>query len=118
MTAWASGCGGQWHAPGGVAADQQPSQRSHEVPQAKLLDDSTRSGSPGLDGTPAVRGLSVCHSDCKVLDQQNSGPLRRTARRVQSQTGEQRGKRARALTAPWSIRKAMKEFVGGAAQGP
>ena len=35
----------------------------------------------------------------KVLGQQNSGPLRRTARRVQLQKDEQRGKRACALTA-------------------
>ena len=70
-------------------------------------------GSPGLgDGTPAVRGLSVCHSDCKVLDQQNSGPLRRTARRVQSQTGEQRGKRARALTAPLVHQKSHEGIRG------
>ena len=31
---------------------------------------------------------------CKVLGQQNSGPLRSTARRVQTQTDGQRGKRA------------------------
>ena len=35
----------------------------------------------------------------KVLGQQNSGPLRRTARQMQPQTDEQRGKRACALTA-------------------
>ena len=54
---------------------------------------------------------------CKVLGQQNSGPLRRTARRVQPQTDEQRGKRPCALTARGSISKAMKGLVGGAAQG-
>ena len=52
---------------------------------------------------------------CKVLGQQNSGPLRRTARRVQSQTDEQRGKRACALVARGSISKATKGLVGGAA---
>ena len=36
---------------------------------------------------------------CKVLGQQDSGPLRRRARRVQTQADEQRGKRACALTA-------------------
>ena len=43
--------------------------------------------------------------------------LRRTARRVQPQTGAQRGKRACALTARGSISKAMKGLVCGAAQG-
>ena len=45
---------------------------------------------------------------CKVLGQQNSGPFRRAARNVQSQTYEHRGKRACALTARGSISKAMK----------
>ena len=54
---------------------------------------------------------------CKVLGQQNSGMLRRTARRVPPQTDEQRPKRACALTARASISKAMKGLVGGAAQG-
>ena len=53
----------------------------------------------------------------QVLGQQNSGPLRRTARRVQPQTDEQRGKRACALTGRGSNRKATKGLVGGAAQG-
>ena len=53
----------------------------------------------------------------KVLGQQNSGPLRRTARRVQPQTDEQRGKRACALTARGSTSKVVKGLVGGAAQG-
>ena len=53
----------------------------------------------------------------KVLGQQNSGPLRRTAGKTQPQTEEQRGKRACALTARGSISKAMKGLVGGAAQG-
>ena len=52
----------------------------------------------------------------KVLGQQGSGPLRRTARKTQPQTDEQRGKRACALTARGSISKAMKGLVG-AAQG-
>ena len=54
---------------------------------------------------------------CKVLGQQNSGPLRRTARREKSQTDEQRGKRACALTARESISKDLKVWVSGAAQG-
>ena len=53
----------------------------------------------------------------KVLGEQNSGPLRRTARKMQPQTDEQRGKRVCALTARGSIRKAMKGLVGGAAHG-
>ena len=56
-------------------------------------------------------------SDCKVLGQQNFGPLRRTARRVQPQTDEQRGKRACGLTAPRSISKAVQGLVGGSAHG-
>ena len=52
-----------------------------------------------------------------VLGQQNSGPLRRTATRLQPQTDIQRGKRACALTARGSISKAMNGLVGGAAQG-
>ena len=47
----------------------------------------------------------------------NSGPLRTSARRVQAQRDEQRGKRVCALTARGSISKAMKGLVGGAAQG-
>ena len=39
----------------------------------------------------------ICDLICKVLGQQHSGPLRRTARRVQPQTDEQGGKRACAL---------------------
>ena len=53
---------------------------------------------------------------CKVLSQQNSGPLRRTAGKTQPQTDEQRGKRACALIARGSISKAMKGLVGVAAQ--
>ena len=53
----------------------------------------------------------------KVLGQQNSRPLRRTARRVQPHTDEQRGKRECALRARSSISKAMKGLVGGAAEG-
>ena len=45
----------------------------------------------------------------KVLGQQSSGPLRRTARGAPPQTDEQRGKRASALIA--------QGLVGGAAQG-
>ena len=51
-----------------------------------------------------------------VVGQQNSGPLRRTARKTQVQD-EQRRKRACALTARGSVSKAMKGLVGGAAQG-
>ena len=51
------------------------------------------------------------------LGQQLSGPLRRGKRVVQPQTDEQRWKRACALTARGSIRKAVKALVGGAAQG-
>ena len=51
------------------------------------------------------------------LGQQNSGPLRRTARKTQPQTDEQRGKRACAWTARRSISKAVKGLVGDAAQG-
>ena len=54
---------------------------------------------------------------CGVLGQQNSGPLRRTARKTQPQPDEQRGKRACALTARGSISKAAKGLVCGAAQG-
>ena len=53
----------------------------------------------------------------KLLGQQNSGPLRRTARPVQLQTDEQRGKRACALTARGSSSKATKGLVCGAAEG-
>ena len=53
----------------------------------------------------------------KILVQQHAGPLRRTNRTMQPQTDEQRGNRACALTARGSISKAMKELVGGAAQG-
>ena len=53
----------------------------------------------------------------KILGQQNSGPLRRAAKRVQTLTDEQRGQRACALTARGSISRAMKGLVGGAAQG-
>ena len=53
----------------------------------------------------------------KVLGQEHSRPLRRRKRVMQSQTDEQRGKRACALTARGSISKAMKGLVGGAAQG-
>ena len=53
----------------------------------------------------------------QVLGQQNSGPLRRTARKTQPQTDEQRGRRACAQTARGSISKAMKGLVSGAAQG-
>ena len=53
----------------------------------------------------------------KVLGQQSFGPPRRTARGVQPQRDEQRGKRACALTARGSIIRAMKGLVGGAAQG-
>ena len=53
----------------------------------------------------------------KVMGQQNSGPLRKKARRVQLQTDEQRGKRACAFTARGSNCTAMKGLVGGAAQG-
>ena len=53
---------------------------------------------------------------CKVLGQQNSGPLRRTAGKTQPQTDEQRGRRACAPTARGSNSKAMKGPVGGAAQ--
>ena len=53
----------------------------------------------------------------KVLGQQSLGPPRRTARGVQPQRDEQRGKRAGALTARGSIIRAMKGLVGGAAQG-
>ena len=56
-------------------------------------------------------------SDLQGPGQQNSGPLRRTARRVQLQTDEQRGKRACPLTARGSISKAMKGLVARAAQG-
>ena len=49
----------------------------------------------------------------KKLGQQHSGPHRRTTRRVQPQTDEQRGKRACALTAQRSISKALKGLVGG-----
>ena len=53
----------------------------------------------------------------KILEQQHSGPLRRRQRVMQPQTDEQRGKRARALTAWGSIRKAVNGLVGGPAQG-
>ena len=52
-----------------------------------------------------------------LISKVRSGPPRRTARGVQPQTDEQRGKRACALTARASISKAMKGLVGGAAQG-
>ena len=54
---------------------------------------------------------------CKVVGQQTFAPLRRTARRAQPQTDEQRRKRACALTGRGSISKAAKGLVSGAAQG-
>ena len=54
----------------------------------------------------------------KVLGHQNSKSPRRTARGMQAQSHEERGKRACTLTARGSILKAMTGLVSGAAQGP
>ena len=51
----------------------------------------------------------------RILGQQHTGPQEKKT--LRPQTAEQRGKRACALTARGSIRKALKGLVGGAAAG-